>query len=287
MEINTGYFSYPQCSQDLRPAMLGRLQDPLLSSIPSSGSHRSDHVNLGNSFLSLLSGSPSLLQRDFQDFSNSKPIGTSGKILPEGNNSIINGTQSAIPSEKLSWKNLQSGADFCPNGSSKIGPSSICTSNSILHDLQSSDLAKVVICHMVPGNEKVKSSYALSGEWHSASPASRANIRTSEKMPVEENSFISNQASSVCHSASPADAGKACRENIHASQKMPLEANSFISYQASSLWHGASPADTGKACRANTGTSPKMPVEAYSFISNQASSFMNGCPRVFCSTTSE
>ncbi|PRQ26681.1 putative histone-lysine N-methyltransferase transcription regulator PHD family [Rosa chinensis] len=290
---NAGYFSCPHGSQDLRPAMLGRLQDPLLTSIQSSGSHRSEHVNLGNSFLSLLSGSPSLLQRDFQDFSNSQPIGTSGKILPEGNNSILNGTQNAIPlssiglpSEKLSWKNLQSGADFCPNGSSKVVPSSICASNSVLHDLQSSDLAKVVICHMGPGNEKLKTSYASSGEWHSAAPASRGNIQISEKMPLEANTFVSNQASRVCHSASPADSWKACRENIHTSQKIPPEANSFISYQASSLWHGASPADTGKACRANIETSPKMPVEAYSFISNQPPSFMNGCPRVFCSTTS-
>lgn len=282
---NAGYLSCQRGSQDLRPAMLGWLQDPLLSSIQSSGSHRSEHVNLGNSFLSLLSGSPSLLQRGFQDFSNSQPICTSGKIVPVGNNSILNSTQSAIPlsstglpSEKLSWTNLQSGADFCHNGSSKVVPSSICASNSVLHDLQSSDLAKVVICHTGPGNEKLESSYALSREWHCAGPASRANIQNSERMPLEANSFISNQAYRVCHSASPADSWKARTENIHTAQTIPLEANSFISYHASSLWHGTNPADNGKACRANIETSPKMP---------QASSFMNGCPRVFCSTTSE
>ncbi|KAL6217038.1 hypothetical protein ACLB2K_010255 [Fragaria x ananassa] len=281
---NAGYLSCQRGSQDLRPAMLGWLQDPLLSSIQSSGSHRSEHVNLGNSFLSLLSGSPSLLQRGFQDFSNSQPICTSGKILPVGNNSILYSTQSTIPlsstglpSEKLSWTNLQSGTDFCHNGSSKVVPSSICASNSVLHDLQSSDLAKVVICHTGPVNEKLESSYALSREWHCAGPASRANIQNSERMPLEANSFISNQAYRVCHSASPADSWKARRESIHTSQTIPLEANSFISYHASSLWHGTNPADNGKACRANIETSPKMP---------QASSFMNGCPRVFCSTTS-
>ncbi|KAL6296703.1 hypothetical protein ACE6H2_004845 [Prunus campanulata] len=222
METNTGYYSYPHGSQDLRPTMIGRLQDPLLASKLYSGSHRSEHANSGNSFLALLSGSPSVFQCDFQELSNPKPISTSCKILPDSNNFIGNGIGSAIPvtssgvlSENLRGQNLQSGAASCTKVSSRSVPSSSCASNSVLHDLQSSDLAKVVTRNMVLGSEKVKGSFSLSGEWR-----------------------------------------------------------------------GVSPADTGKACGENIQTSKKLPVEGNFVISNQASSFMNGCPRVFCSTTS-
>ncbi|PQQ03797.1 uncharacterized protein Pyn_15710 [Prunus yedoensis var. nudiflora] len=164
METNTGYYSYPHGSQDLRPTMIGRLQDPLLASKLYSGSHRSEHANSGNSFLALLSGSPSVFQCDFQELSNPKPISTSCKILPDSNNFIVNGIGSAIPvtssgvlSENLSGQNLQSGAAFCTKVSSRSVPSSSCASNSVLHDLQSSDLAKRVTRNMVLGSEKASS----------------------------------------------------------------------------------------------------------------------------------
>lgn len=225
MESNAGYYSYPHGSQDLRPTMLGRLQDPVLSSIPYSDSQRSEHATLGNSFLALLSGSQSVFQCDFQGLSNPKPMGTSCKRLPDSNNFIVNGTGSAIPvtssgllPENMSGQHLQGGAGSF-KVSSKSVPSSSFGSKSVLYDLQSSDLAKVVTCDMVSGSEKVRGSFSLSGEWHGVSTA---------------------------------DTRKAA-----------------------------------KACGANIQSSRTKSMDASTSISNQALGFMNGCPRVFCSTTSE
>ncbi|KAM2024470.1 hypothetical protein ACFX1X_017492 [Malus domestica] len=225
MESNAGYYSYPHGSQDLRPTLLGRLQDPVLSSIPYSDSQRSEHASLGNSFLALLSGSQSVFQCDFQGLSNPKPMGTSCKRLPDSNNFIVNGTGSAIPvtssgllPENMSGQHLQGGAGSFHKVSSKSVPSSSFGSKSVLYDLQSSDLAKVVTRDMVSGSEKVKGSFSLSGEWHGVSAA---------------------------------DTRKAA-----------------------------------KACGANIQSSKTKSMEASTSISNKALGFMNGCPRVFCSTTS-
>jgi hypothetical protein len=102
-------------------------------------------------------------------------------------------------SENLSNQNPRNGADFCPVVSSRAVLSSNCCGNSVLHDIQGSDLAKAAISHVVPGSEKVKGPY-LSGGWHSTSPVNTGklnstNVPSSQKMPFEANSSISKQSS--------------------------------------------------------------------------------------------
>lgn len=184
--------------------MLGRVQDP---SFPNN-SHRMGHVNPGNSFLSLLSGPPSLLQCDFQELSNPKPLCASGKLMTDNSSVLVNAigsriplTFSGLPSENLSDNNLLHEADFFSTISNRAITSSNCISNSVLPDLQSSDLDKAVVHCMVPGNDKVKGSFSLSGEWHSTCPANGykvcgTRVQTSQMKSLEANPSTSSQSSS-------------------------------------------------------------------------------------------
>ncbi|XP_059459428.1 uncharacterized protein LOC132188988 isoform X4 [Corylus avellana] len=174
-QMNTGFHSYPHVGSDLRSMMLGRMEDPFCSNSLNFSIHRSGCADLGNSFLALLSGPPSLLQCDFQELSYPKASGSC---------------------ENLGNQNPRNGADFCPVVSSRAVLSSNCSGNSVLHDLQGSDLAKAVISHIVPGSEKVKGPY-LSGGWHSTSAVkpNSMNVQSSQKMPLEANSSISKQSS--------------------------------------------------------------------------------------------
>jgi hypothetical protein len=204
--MNTGYHYYPHVGSDLRSTVLGRMEDPVFSNSLNFSIHRPGCADLGNSFLALLSGPPSLLQCDFQELSYPKASGSCGKLPSSGAGVTANAFGSDIPlissgllSENLSNQNLRNGADFCPVVSSRAMLSSNCSGNSILHDLQGSDLAKAVISNIVPGSEKVKGPY-LSGGWHSTTPVNTGklnsmNVQSSQKMPLEANSSISKQSS--------------------------------------------------------------------------------------------
>jgi hypothetical protein len=205
MEMNTGCYSFPHVGPDLRSTMFGRMQDPVFPNSLNFNIHKPGSADLGNSFLALLSGPPSLLQCDFQEFSCPKPSGSSGKLPTIASSVNVNAVGSGIPlissgllSENLSNQNLRNGEDLCPVVSSRAEVRSNFSGNSVLHDFQGSDLAKAVISHIVPGNEKVNS---LSGEWHSTIPAnpgklSSPNVQCSQKLPLEANSSISKQSSS-------------------------------------------------------------------------------------------
>ncbi|XP_059459426.1 uncharacterized protein LOC132188988 isoform X3 [Corylus avellana] len=202
-QMNTGFHSYPHVGSDLRSMMLGRMEDPFCSNSLNFSIHRSGCADLGNSFLALLSGPPSLLQCDFQELSYPKASGSCGKLPSNGTSVTANAFGSDIPltssgllSENLGNQNPRNGADFCPVVSSRAVLSSNCSGNSVLHDLQGSDLAKAVISHIVPGSEKVKGPY-LSGGWHSTSAVkpNSMNVQSSQKMPLEANSSISKQSS--------------------------------------------------------------------------------------------
>ncbi|KAF3447201.1 hypothetical protein FNV43_RR12381 [Rhamnella rubrinervis] len=172
-EINTGSYIYPHGQQDLKASMHGRVHDPAFP----NNSHRKGHVDPGNSLLSLLSGPPSLLQCDFQELSNPKPLCASGKLMTANSSVLVNAigsriplTFSELPSENLNDRDLQRGADSFPTISYRAMTSANCTSNSVLPDLWSSDLNKAVVHCVVPGNDKVKGSFSLNGEWHITRP---------------------------------------------------------------------------------------------------------------------
>lgn len=211
-EINTDCYIYSHSQQDLRTTMLGRLQDPPFPNNSLINSHRLGDVNPGNSFLSLLSGPPSLLQCDFQELTNPKPLCTTGKVMNDNSSVLMNAmgsriplTFSGLPSENLREHSLQHGRDFYPTVSSGAMTSSNYTGNSVLPDLQSSDLDKEVVNCMVPGNEKAKVSFSLSGDWHNtgsanAQKACGTRFQTSYIKSLESNSSISNQSSTFMSS---------------------------------------------------------------------------------------
>ncbi|XP_060673473.1 uncharacterized protein LOC107421144 isoform X3 [Ziziphus jujuba] len=216
---NTGYYFYPHGQQDLRTAVHGRVQDPSLPNNSLISSHRLGNVIPGNSFLSLLSGPPSLLQCDFQEFSNPKPLCSSVKLMSDNSSVLANATGSRIPltfnglqSENLSGQNLHGagfcptnlhGAGFCPTISSRPMTSSNCSSKSVLPDVKSSELDKAVVHCMVPGNEKVKGSFSLSGEWRSTCHANvqkacGTRVQTFQVKSMEANSNQSASYMSGC-----------------------------------------------------------------------------------------
>lgn len=207
--INAGYYFYPHGQEDIRTAVHERLQDPSLPNNSLISSHRLGNANPANSFLSLLSGPPPLLQSEFQELSNAKPFCSSGKLMSDNSSVLVNAIGSRIPlrfsglpSENLSKQNLH-GAGFCPIISSRLVTSSNCTSSSVLPDLKISELDKAVVHCMVPGNEKVKGSFSLSGDWHSTGHANiqkacGTRVQTFQVKSIEANSNQSSSFMSGC-----------------------------------------------------------------------------------------
>ncbi|XP_042989287.1 uncharacterized protein LOC122316660 isoform X3 [Carya illinoinensis] len=201
----SGYYSYPHAEPDLRSMVLGRMEDSVFSNSLSFSIHKTGRADLGNSFLALLSGPPSLLQCDFQEFSHPKSSSSSGKLPSNVSSFSMNAVGSDIPlisnrllSENLSNQNLRNGADFGPVFSSRAVVNSN-GSNSVLHDLQGLDLTKAVVSHIIPCNEKVKDP-SLNGECHVTNPAdtwklSSGNVQSSQNVPLEVNSSSSKQPS--------------------------------------------------------------------------------------------
>ena len=134
---------------------------------PNLSSLRTGHINLGNSFLALLSGPPSLLQSDFRELPYSKLMSDTNSIVVNTVGSGIPLTNSGLPSEYPSEQNLQCGTDFCSSISTRAVEGSNCTSNSVLPGLQSQCSETTAIHCMVPENEKAKGSFSSSREWHS------------------------------------------------------------------------------------------------------------------------
>lgn len=200
--MNTGYYSYPHAEPDLRSMVLGRMEDSVFSNSVNFNIHKTGRADLGNSFLALLSGPPSLLQCDFQEFSHPKSSCSSGKFPSNVSSISANAVGSDIPpissrllSENLSNQNLRNGADFGPIYPTRAVVNSN-SSNSVLHDLQGLDMAKAVVSHIIPSNERVKDS-SLNVECHFANPAntrklSGGNVLNSQ-VPLEANSSSSKQ----------------------------------------------------------------------------------------------
>ena len=221
--MDSGHYIYPHAVHDLRSAVQGRVQDLMTPNIQNINSGRLAHGELGNSFLALLSGPPSLLQCDFQEPSNSKAFrASSSKLAFDGSGLTMRAVGSGVspivsgpPSEHPSNQNMQNGANRFFAVSSRAPGNSNFGSNFVLHDgiqasnlsLPGSDLAKAVVHKLVPGNEKAKDSSSMKGEWHKTSSANARKLRNStismsEKVPLDTNSSLSNQ-SSICTSGCP------------------------------------------------------------------------------------
>ena len=208
MEINAGRY-FPTIAHEQRPAALGMIQEPIFPNTLNLGSYRPGHAELGNSFLALLSGPPSLLQCDLQQLANPKPISSTNKLPVCSSSVMFSSAGCGVPhastgslSENLGYQKPRNSMDLCPVVSSTTTVSTNCNSTSVLHgalhtanlNFQSSDLAKAVIHHSIPANEKVRDFSSLNGGW-----------------PVN---------------AGSANFGKLYGTNIHASQKRPSEASS-------------------------------------------------------------
>lgn len=217
MEINAGRY-FPTIAHEQRSAALGMIQEPIFPNTMNLGSYRSGHVELGNSFLALLSGPPSLLQCDLQQSANPKPISTSNKLPVYSSSVMVSTAGSGVPhaltgslSENLGYQKPRNSMGLCPFVSSTTAVNTNCSSTSVLHDapqaanlnLQSSGLAEAVIHHTIPANEKVRDLSPLNGGW-----------------PVN---------------AGSANFGKLYGTRIHASQQRPSEASSsYCNHQAPS-----------------------------------------------------
>ncbi|XP_031279661.1 uncharacterized protein LOC116138078 isoform X3 [Pistacia vera] len=218
MEMVSGHCFYPPVAPDLRSTMNGRVQDSMYPNIRNVSSRRLGNAELGNSFLALLSGPPSMLQCDPQELPNLNAFSSSSSKLPIDGGGVPNiaiGTGVPPPTTGLLCehqinRNMQNGANIC--SSSRAAVNSSYSSKSILHDglqtanlgLPGSDLANAVIHQLVPSNEKAKDFSSVKGKWKSASSVNvgklcSSNIPISQKGPLEALSSVSSQ-SSVCTS---------------------------------------------------------------------------------------
>ncbi|KAJ4827238.1 hypothetical protein Tsubulata_015200 [Turnera subulata] len=209
MEFSSSH--YPHVGHLQRSA---KMSDPTFPSIPNLSSYHSDHGDLANSFLALLSTPTSLLQHNFQDFSNAKPINASCKLAAEAYSTAVSatGSQATMNSRGLLSENYQdmgSRADLYRLVSSRALSSSIISSHSVLNSgvkpsdfcRQSSDPAKASVIHYsVTSNDKERDLPYLTDEWHGTTSANDLKLQNGEsqmplRMPSAADSHILDTAS--------------------------------------------------------------------------------------------
>ncbi|XP_022756318.1 uncharacterized protein LOC111304066 isoform X3 [Durio zibethinus] len=206
MEMNSGQYFHQYATQDSSSALHERRHDSLPPNYSNLNSHKSNHSEMENSFLALLSGLPSLLQCDFRELSSQKVSNAARSVNINDFESEIPRTSGALLSENLSNKNTQNEAN-CSFVPYRLVSSSSSSSVSVLHgslhasniNLQTLGLAKVVNHHMLPSIEKVKDFATLKGDCCGTSSGKagipyRKDIQLSLKIPEESNSSISNQS---------------------------------------------------------------------------------------------
>ncbi|CAK9146456.1 unnamed protein product [Ilex paraguariensis] len=190
------------------------IQEPI---IPWHSNNLS-HTELGSSFLSLLSGPPSLLQCDLQDLSNPKSFSTSSKVPVNSSSVIVSAAGSGVSvapngllSQNLYNRNLKAGIDLCPVVSSRAAATGSCRSASGMHDVlqaanldvQKSELAKAGFRLNVLASEKAKGySFPNGALFTSSSPANVEkhhgnNVQESQNVPSKYNSSGFHQSSSL------------------------------------------------------------------------------------------
>ncbi|GLT76145.1 hypothetical protein SLA2020_478210 [Shorea laevis] len=210
MEMNSGQYFYPNGTQDIRSTLHERTHD----SMSPNGSHlsfqKTNHSDLGNSYLTLPSRPPSQLHYDFQELSNARALSISRSANVNALESRVSQTSSGLLSGNWINHNVQDGVHLSPAAPSRSVFNSISGSGLILPDslqtthlnLQTSDLAKAVIHHLVPGDKKVKDLSSNKGEWCGTTSANARNLHgktvlKSSKIPPEAKSSLSNQSTAV------------------------------------------------------------------------------------------
>lgn len=223
--LNAGYHFYSHVGQEPSSSARGIMQEPTFPRTSNLSFHNSGHAELGSSFLSLLSGPPSLLQCDLPQLSNQKPFFTSN-IVPVNTNNImirtagcdVSRAPTGLLSQIIDGKNLKTGVDLPQNVSSRAVTREKCVSAASLHDVleaanlnrQNSEVAKAVTHHTVSGNDKMKELSSLRGGWP-ASP-SPSHVRKmhnthiqsspSSSIPLQSPPFTSSCPRVFCLGAS-------------------------------------------------------------------------------------
>ncbi|XP_050231577.1 uncharacterized protein LOC126680492 isoform X2 [Mercurialis annua] len=198
----SGHNFYSPVGQYMRAH--GRMSDTTFADVANLSSCTSSHGDLGSSFLALLSGPASLLKFDCQELSSSKPLSKSvefGSVSFSPTGSQVPLTSIDQPSEIGFYQNMHSQADPCLRISPRVAAaSSICGNNTVIQNglpaakvsVHGSDMDRTVVHNAGLGNEKLKEFYPLRGEWLSTSPANPFKL---QKLPLEEESFASNNSS--------------------------------------------------------------------------------------------
>lgn len=223
--LNAGYHFYSHVGQEPISSARGIMQEPTFPHTSNFSFHNSGHAELGSSFLSILSGPPSLLQCDLQQLSNQKPFFTSNIVPVNANNIMIRAAGSDVSRaptgllpQIIDSKNLKTGVDLPQNVSSRAVTREKCVSAASLHDVleaanlnrQNFEVAKAVTHHTVSGNDKMKELSSLRGGWL-ASP-SLSHVRKmhnthiqsspSSSIPLPPSPFTSSYPCVFCLGAS-------------------------------------------------------------------------------------
>ncbi|PSS11185.1 Histone-lysine N-methyltransferase [Actinidia chinensis var. chinensis] len=200
---NAGLYFHPHVAQSADREMI---QEAMVSKTSNLSSDNSVHADPGNSFLSLFSGPPSLLQRDLHQFSSPKPFVMSSKVPVSSSSFTVGATGSGVSlacngmfSQNLSIQYPKIGEDLCPVVSSRYGSSFSLL--DVLHvsngNHHSSEPAKAVIFHSDSGYEKVRDFSALISSSANDGKPQSTSTQTSLKAPLEIKSPISSCSSTL------------------------------------------------------------------------------------------
>ncbi|XP_030481904.2 uncharacterized protein LOC115698826 isoform X2 [Cannabis sativa] len=197
-ERNSHCYPYLHDSHDSRQKLLGMVQDPPFTSYPNLIHHKFGQGNLGNSFLALLSGSPSLLQNDFKELQNSKPMSDSNSVAVNNIGSGFPLTFSRLQSEYPSEQNLQHGTYFRPSILSRVVEGSNSSSCSSFTGFRSQCPETRAIHCMVPGNENANV-FSSIGELHGINTSNAGKVsvmkaHTSQLKSLDANTSLSNHS---------------------------------------------------------------------------------------------
>ncbi|KAK2973338.1 LOW QUALITY PROTEIN: hypothetical protein RJ640_015093 [Escallonia rubra] len=203
MVLDAGYQFYPMFMQGPSPSVNGMSLEPTFPCTSNISSYNPSHAELGSSFLSLLSGPPSVLQFDLERSSyprpyistNNSPISCSSAIVSAAGHEV-----SCAPTRLLSPNpdkgNLDIGFHHRPVVSSKAVENQFCGTASCLHDFRQARNInfQIPIHQSFSDNDYVNRLHSRKGEWLAGpSPAQvvkhhRMNIQTTNKVVLETNS---------------------------------------------------------------------------------------------------
>lgn len=194
---NTGLLFYPHVSHESSPAAHTIIRESMVPKSSNICPHNSNHADPGNSFLSLLSGPPSLLQRDLQQFSSTRAV---VKVPVSSNIFTVSAAGSGVSlacnsifSQPPSIENPRSGADQFPVVASRYGNSfsllDVLQGGNVNH--QSSEPVKAAVCLSDARNEEVWDFSSLSRHSANTGKPHSKSTQAAQKAPIEINSSTS------------------------------------------------------------------------------------------------